>query len=112
MRFHRSSMTTDLLRRGPSKLAMMVASEFWRAKGGAEFREEAVRCLWRARELMGVLEIVDLPESVGQKLLPYYKECNLKSMFSEERLTPSAIQEFGSRLGEIFDRVAQELLHA
>ena len=90
----------------------MVASEFWRARGGAEFREDAVRCLWRARELMGVLEIMDLPESVGQMLLPCYAECSLKSMFSEERLTPPAIEEFGSRLGEIFDRAAQELAHA
>ena len=93
-------------------MAMMVASEFWRARGGAEFREDAVRCLWRARELMGVLEIMDLPESVGQKLLPYYAECSLKSMFSESRLTQPAIEEFGTRLGEAFDRVAQELAHA
>jgi len=112
MRFHKSSTTTDLLRRGPSKLAMMIASEFWRAREGAQFRDEAVRCLWRARELMGVLETVDLPESVGRKLAPCYEECSLKAMFAEERLTPSAIQEFSSRLGEIFDRAAQELVHA
>jgi hypothetical protein len=112
MRFHKSSTTTDLLKRGPSKLAMMVASEFWRAREGAEFREDAVRCLWRARELMGVLEIMDLPESIGLMLLPCYVECSLKSMFNENRLTPSAIQEFSARLGEIFDRAAEELAHA
>ena len=112
MRFHKSSTTTDLLKRGPSKLAMMVASEFWRAREGAEFREDAVRCLWRARELMGVLEIADLPEPIGRMLLPCYIECSLKSMFSAERLTPTAIQEFSSRLGEIFDHAAQELAHA
>jgi hypothetical protein len=112
MRFHKSSTTTNLLLRGPSKLAMMVASEFWRATAGAEFREDAVRCLWRARELMGVLEIADLPESVSRQLLPCYQECSAKSMFREERLSPLAIREFGSRLGEIFDRVAQELAHA
>jgi hypothetical protein len=91
---------------------MMVASEFWRAREGAEFREDAVRCLWRARELMGVLEIMDLPEAIGKTLRPCYAECSLKSMFSESRLTPTAIQEFSSRLGEIFDRVAKELAHA
>ena len=112
MRFHKSSTTTKLLKRGPAALSMMVASEFWRASGGAEFREDAIRCLWRARELMGVLEIADLPESIGRALVPCYAECSLKSMFSEERLTPAAIKEFGSRQGEIFDRIAQELAHA
>lgn len=112
MRFHKSSTTTDLLARGSSKLAMMVASEFWRAREGAEFREDAVRCFWRARELMGVLEIINLPESVVRELLPCYRECSLKSMFSEERLTPLAIQEFSSRLGEIFDHAAENLAHA
>ncbi len=112
MRFHKSSSTTTLLNRGLSTLAMMVASEFWRAKEGAEFKEDAVRCLWRARELMGVLEIAELPETVTRQLVPCYIECNVKSMFSEERLTPSGIREFGTRLGEIFDRVAQELGHA
>jgi hypothetical protein len=112
MRFHKSSTTTSLLQRGPSKLAMMIASEFWRVREGAEFRENAVRCLWRARELMGVLEIADLPETVAQSLLPSYQECTGTSMFRDERLTPSALQEFGSRLGEVFDRAAQELAHA
>jgi hypothetical protein len=61
---------------------------------------------------MGVLEIMDLPESVGQTLLPCYIECSLKSMFGEDRLTQPAIEEFGARLGDIFDRVALELAHA
>ena len=112
MRFHKSSTTTSLIERGPSILARMVASEFWRAREGADFREDAVRCLKRARELMGVLEIINLPEPTIQKLLPAYEECRLDSMFLEERLTPSAIQEFSSRLGEIFDAAAQELAHA
>ena len=91
---------------------MMVASRILAGARGAEFREDAVRCLWRARELVGVLEIMDLPESIGQELAPYYTECSLKSMFSEERLTREAIEEFGGRLGEMFDHVAQELAHA
>jgi hypothetical protein len=90
----------------------MVASEFWRAHAGSEFRDDAIRCLWRARELMGVLEIIDLPETISQKLVPYYSECNLKSMFKDERLTPAGIQEFSSRLGNMFDQIAQELAHA
>jgi hypothetical protein len=109
MRFHKTSVTSDLLKRGPSKIAMMIASEFWRASNGAEFKEEAVRALWRARELMGVLEIANLPDSVSQALLPYYAECSLKSMFQEERLQPAPLQAFSSRLGEAFDRAAQEL---
>ncbi len=112
MRFHKSSTTADLLSRGPSKIAMMIASEFWRARDGAEFREDAVRCFWRARELMGVLEIVNLPEATSQRLLPYYLECKLSAMFAPERLTAGAIQSFSSRLAEAFDRAAQELAHA
>jgi hypothetical protein len=109
MRYHKSSTTSDLIARGPSKIAMMVASEFWRANAGAEYREEAERSLWRARELMGVLEVLNLPETISHNLLSCYAECSLKSMFSEERLTPSAIQEFSSRLGEIFDLTAEQL---
>ena len=109
MRFHKSSVTADLIQRGPTKIAMMVASEFWRAREGAEFKEDAVRCLWRARELMGVLETINLPESVSHALLPYYAECSLKSMFRDDRLTPEALQVFSARLGEAFDQAAQDL---
>lgn len=109
MRFHKTSVSADLVQRGASKLARMVASEFWRARDGAEYRDEAVHALWRARELMGVLETVNLPEPITQQLLPYYAECNLKSMFSEERLTPPALYSFGTRLAEAFDHAAQEL---
>ncbi len=109
MRFHKSSVSSDLLARGPAVVARMVASEFWRAREGAEFPESVVRCYWRARELMGVLEVADLPEAVSQALLPSYIECGLKTMFSKDRLTPSAIQAFSSRLGEAFDHAAETL---
>lgn len=112
MRFHKSLTSTDLIRRGPVNVARMIASEFWRAQSRAHRREEAVNCLWRARELMGVLEVINLPQAVAQKLLPYYAECSMKCMFNEKslaELTIPVIQEFGSRLAEVFDQTAQDL---
>ncbi len=112
MRFHKSSTSSDIVARGPAAVSMMIASEFWRARAGAEFQADAVRCFWRARELMGVLEMINLPESTGQKLLPYYSECKLNLMFRPEQLTVSGIMAFSSRMAEAFERAAQELAHA
>jgi hypothetical protein len=109
MRYHKSATTTDLLRRGPAKIAMMIASEFWRAHAGADYKEDVKRCYWRARELMGVLEIADLPESIGLELQPYYRECAIKSMFNENQFLPSAIKVFSIRFAEMFDQIAQKL---
>lgn len=109
MRFHKAVVSSDLVERGPAKLAMMVASEFWRARAGAEFRDEAVRALWRARELMGVLETVNLPQAISNRLLPYYRECRLPSMFADEQLAPQALIHFSDRLGNAFDQVARDL---
>ena len=56
---------------------------------------------------MGVLEIADLPELIGLELQPYYKECTIKLMFNEERLTPPAIKTFSTRFAEMFDQIAR-----
>ena len=113
MRFHKSVTSGDLINRGPSKVAMMVDSEFWRACPGAEFPSQAVRALWKARELMGVLEMMELPDRVSQLLRPHYDRCRLQATFDRlESLSAKDIQEFSGQLAEAFDEAAKELAHA
>jgi len=112
MRYHKSSTSTSLLERGPSNLAKMVASEFWRAHQGAEFHDEAIRCFWRARELMGVLEVANLPAEIGCELRSLYEECRLDNMRRHEGLDSSALQQLSLRMATEFDRAAERLAHA
>ena len=54
MRFHPSLTIDSVARHGAARVALMVASEFWRASNDAEFSADVLSCYERARELMGV----------------------------------------------------------
>jgi len=116
MHSHRSLMPEDVLKYGPSKMALMVASEFWRAKEGSEYRSDVIACYDRARELMGVLETCDMGEDAGIYLKPYYEECRERELFLEDRLRTEEIEKFSTRLAEAFEeasvRIAKGQHHA
>ena len=96
MRNHKSLKPDDLIRRGPAKIALMVASEFIRASSGAEFKSDVIRCYDRGRELMGVLETVLLDEETGLYLKPFYRECVERDLLRDEKLDPAFVKDFKS----------------
>ena len=86
----------------------MSASEFWEASRKAEIRGEAILCYHRARELMGVFEIIDLGDS-AIKLYGFYRFCTFQRLFREDRLKPSFIKQFATGAAKAFERAAEEL---
>jgi hypothetical protein len=106
MRNHKSLKPDDLIKRGPAKIALMVASEFIRASTGSEFRSDVVRCYDRGRELMGVLETVLLSEEAGVYLKPFYQECIERDLLKDEKLDPVFVKNFGMRIAGAFEKAA------
>jgi hypothetical protein len=109
MRAHRSLTPEDVLKHGRSKVALMVASEFWRAKEGSKYSKDVSLCYDRARELMGVLETCDLGEATAAYLKPYYYECRERDLLLQEPLVPLAVEKFSTRLAEAFEQAAHQL---
>lgn len=107
MRVHRSLQPDELFRRGPQKMALMVASEFYRASSGSDYRDDVIACYDRARELMGVLETFPLGPEAGSYLKPYYSECRKTELLRDDRLTPDYVKTFGVRLAEAFEKAAE-----
>jgi hypothetical protein len=106
MRNHKSLKPEDLIKRGPEKIALMVASEFIRASTGSEFKSDVIRCYHRGRELMGVLETVSLSEETGAYLKPFYEECIESSLLKDERLDPAFVKSFGLHIADAFEKAA------
>jgi hypothetical protein len=112
MKNHKSLRPEDLIRHGPAKIARMAASEFLRASAGSEYRSDVIRSYERGRELMGVLETVDLSEEAGLFLQPLYTECTLKKLLREETLTPSHVRDFALRIAQALESAALMILAA
>jgi hypothetical protein len=106
MKNHKSLKPEDLIRYGPAKIARMAASEFFRASAGSEYRSDVIRSYERGRELMGVLETVDLSEEAGLFLQPLYRECTMKNLMREETLTPSYVHNFALRIAQSLENAA------
>jgi hypothetical protein len=109
VRAHRSLQPADVIKYGPSRIALMVASEFWRAAGGAKYRADVVACYGRARELMGILETVPFNEQVAAMLQPYYRKCIEKDLLRESRMSPKAVESFSREVAEAFERASDEM---
>lgn len=73
MKYHKKLKRTDLAKYDWKTILKMAASEFSRAislsKNGKG--EERLNCLYRAKELFGILEIdPSIPQETAAKLLP------------------------------------------
>jgi hypothetical protein len=109
MKAHRSLTAAQVRAKGPAAIALMVASEFGRAATGAKYRSDVLRCYDRARELMGLLEVLNLPGDVALHLRPLYKRCTLRELLKESRLTPAFIERASREMADAFDRAASLL---
>jgi hypothetical protein len=109
MKYHKSLTSDGVLKYGPAKTALMVASEFWRASSGSEYRQDVVSCYRRAKELMGLLETVSLREDVAAELAPMYRDCRDTELLRDERLSPASVVEISTRMAEAFERAAARM---
>ncbi len=109
MRNHKSLKPEDIIKHGPAKIALMVASEFLRASNGSQYRADVITCYERARELMGVLETVPMDDETGSFLKPIYKECIATNLLKNENLNPEFIKRFSTRIADAFGEAASRL---
>jgi hypothetical protein len=109
MKAHPSLTRQSIRDKGPSAMALMIASEFGRAANRSEHRENVVRCYARARELMGILETVSLPDAVSARLKPWYDQSTEQSLLKEEHLQPAWIQNFCNQAASEFNTIASNL---
>jgi len=107
MNAHRSLQRLDVLKYPSSKIASMVASEFFRAAGRAQYPQIVQGCFSRARELMGLLETLPLDEQTVASLKPVYDEFSRKSL--EAQQSPSAIQTFAAQMAEVFEQTSMRM---
>jgi hypothetical protein len=105
MRAHKNLRRADVCRFAPEKIAQMAASEFLRAAKRLHRPEEAVACLERARELMGILETRLLPEKTARRLRPLYHRCARARLLENSTLS-------ATRLPKISAEAADELTRA
>ena len=109
MRLHRSLTPEAFIQKGPSRMALMIASEFWRAKEGAEFHDDVRSCYERARELMGVFETVVMSADVCADLRSFFWECRATELFRDENFVNDHVTRFSERLATAFERAARNL---
>jgi hypothetical protein len=110
MNAHRSLKRLDVTKYPVDKIALMVASEFLRASDRAHYITIVTGCFHRARELMGILETIDLNSDVAAELRPAYELCREKDLFVADRLAaPEGVREFSLKLAEAFEAAAHKL---
>lgn len=107
MQAHPGLSRTDALKYGPSKILLMVASEFGRAGDLANHPDKARACLERARELMGLLETIDLPEHQAQMLAPYFQRSRREMIDTLLGESPEALREICQDFAERFELLAR-----
>jgi len=95
--------------KGPSAIALMIASEFGRAVNRREHRDNVLGCYSRARELMGILETVRLPPLVSTRLKPLFDKSTERELMSEDHLQPDWIQKFCGEAAAEFNEAASKL---
>jgi hypothetical protein len=112
MRNHKSLTVESLSQKGPSKIAYMVASEFHRAASGADYRDDVASCFDRARELMGVLETIELPSDIARDLTPLYRACRSSLLEKVAQGEPGEIKEIAQDFAQRFDLLGVRLAMA
>jgi len=106
MMAHRSLTRRDIVEKGPAQIALMVASEFGRASSRAVHRGNVLSCYARARELMGILETLPLPKTVGARLKPLFARMIEREILLENRLTPHFIERSCQEFADEFTRAS------
>ncbi len=108
MKAHRSLQRLDVLKYPPEKIALMVASEFLRASARSEYPSIVQGCFDRARELMGILDTVDLGPEVASDLQPVYHRCTEEQLLGAKHL-PALVREMSLALAQAFERASERL---
>jgi hypothetical protein len=112
MRNHKSITVEVLAQKGPSKIALMVASEFYRAASGSDYHADVASCFDRARELMGVLETIPLPSDIASDLRPIYNACRASLLEKVAQQEPGQIREIAEDFAHRFDLFGKRLAMA
>lgn len=101
---HNGLTREDILRHPPGRIALMVASEFWRAAGKAEYPAIVQASFSRAKELMGILETIDLNPTATAALQTCYRQCIDRELEMLMRSSPTNIRLFCERLAQTFEQ--------
>jgi len=109
MKAHRNLTRQDVLRYGPAKLCLMIASEFHRAVSRCETTPNVISCYSRAKELMGILETQPLPLQVSHRLKPIYKRAIDIHLLAESELVPLRVSRVSAELASEFELASQKL---
>ena|ERR1700687_5391071 len=110
MNAHRSLQRLDVLRYPVDQIALMIASEFLRAGSRAQYPQIVEGCFHRARELMGILETIELHPAVACDLRPYYEKCSERELFVSNRITsPDHVRLLSQDLAEAFESASEKL---
>jgi hypothetical protein len=87
----------------------MVASEFYRAASGADYRSDVSACFDRARELMGVLETIPMPADIASDLRPLYTACRATLLEKIIAQQPEEIKGISEDFAQRFDLFGKRL---
>ena len=109
MNAHRSLQRTDVLKYSSDKIALMVASEFYRASDRAQYASIAKNCFERARELMGILETIPLDTDVALELSPIYARCTEDQLLTVDSMPLEQIRAKYLELAAAFERASEHL---
>lgn len=105
MKAHRSLSREDVLKYPPEKVALMVASEFWRAVDGVAFPGDTSACFARAGELLEILESMPLKESMAHCLRPLFVACRAEVLEKVTHEPPGQIKEICADFAQRFDLI-------
>lgn len=103
MKAHRSLAREDVLKYPPEKVALMVASEFWRAVDVAAHPDNLRACLARAGELLEILGTMALPEPAAQSLRPLLIACRGEVLEKVSREPVDEVKEICADFAQRFD---------
>lgn len=103
MKAHKGLTRLDVLKYPPSKIALMVASEFLRASDKLQYPQVAQNSFSRARELMGVLETTDLDSESAIRLQPYYGRCSEERLCVSDRTSREELRAFCLEVANVFE---------
>jgi len=109
MQAHRSLQRTDVTKYPTTHIALMVASEFLRAAGRAQYPQIVHGCFARARELMGILETMALRTDVASELKPIYDRCTEEKLMVADRLSIEDVRALSQEFAEAFEQASQSL---
>lgn len=105
MKTHRSLAREDVLKYPTEKVALMVASEFWRAVDVAAHPENVSACFARAGELLEILETMPLKEPAAQSLRPLFVACRADVLEKVSHEPSEQIKEICADFAQRFDLI-------